>query len=298
MRYVYSLVRFVPDPARGEFMNVGAIAGSEESSDWAVRQVGNVRRAQAFGQNDALSMVWSFMEWVGDTIEEYQSSFESLFEPHEDIDEEWLERLYEDRRHVVQLSPPALMVAHTAEQALDRVFELMIYDRSEPRKRYQKKTEALAALRKAFIYHTLKKNRDYRERVVLAADRHRERFDFVISNGRALQLTHSWSFQNPNQERLSSQIKSWGWTVRKTREVGGRVDLPDDSLEVASDVAVEVVYIPPSQGQDTRVLAEAQDVFSALDVRAVPLESAPSVAVRARKLLRTASGTAIEMFPD
>ena len=34
MRFVYSLVRFVPDPARGEFVNVGAIAGSEESSDW------------------------------------------------------------------------------------------------------------------------------------------------------------------------------------------------------------------------------------------------------------------------
>ena len=28
MRYVYSVVRFVPDPIKGEFVNVGLIAGT------------------------------------------------------------------------------------------------------------------------------------------------------------------------------------------------------------------------------------------------------------------------------
>ncbi len=45
MRYVYSLVRFVPDPARGEFVNVGAIAGSEDGAEWQIRQVENTVRA-------------------------------------------------------------------------------------------------------------------------------------------------------------------------------------------------------------------------------------------------------------
>ena len=30
MRYLYSVVRFVPDPARGEFVNVGAIAAQRQ----------------------------------------------------------------------------------------------------------------------------------------------------------------------------------------------------------------------------------------------------------------------------
>ena len=46
MRYVYSLVRFVPDPARSEFVNLGAIVGSEEYSEWESRQVENPKRAR------------------------------------------------------------------------------------------------------------------------------------------------------------------------------------------------------------------------------------------------------------
>ena len=34
MPYTYSLVRFVPDPARGEFVNIGAIAGDPWTSPY------------------------------------------------------------------------------------------------------------------------------------------------------------------------------------------------------------------------------------------------------------------------
>ena len=46
MRHVYSMVRFVPDSARGEFINVGANVGSEESSEWQVWQIENPKRAR------------------------------------------------------------------------------------------------------------------------------------------------------------------------------------------------------------------------------------------------------------
>ena len=46
MKHVYSLIRYVPDPVRGEFINVGAIAGCDESSEWEIRQVANPARAR------------------------------------------------------------------------------------------------------------------------------------------------------------------------------------------------------------------------------------------------------------
>lgn len=285
MRYLFSLVRFVPDPARGEFLNVGAVVGSEESSDWGVRQIENTARARAFGEHHALSAVWSFMDQVGEHIDQYEASFGSLFEPEKDLTEEWLQRLHRDHRHVVQLSPPAPMVAETADEALDQIFELMILDRSKPRVRFRKKSEALAALRRAYSRHSLERDRDFFERVVLTANHHQQKFDFVVRNGSALQLTHSLSFQIPNQGALSDQIKSWGWTVRSTRESGGTVAVLNEELEVQRDVAVEVVYIPPTEGQDTPVMVEARDVFERLDVKAVPLDQARSVARRASNLL-------------
>jgi len=54
---VYSLIRYVPDPARGEFVNVGAIAGSEDAGDWQVRQLQNPARARALGGRLTLDAV-------------------------------------------------------------------------------------------------------------------------------------------------------------------------------------------------------------------------------------------------
>lgn len=285
MKYLFSLVRYVPDPARGEFLNIGAVVGSEESSDWAVRPIENIGRARTFGDHHSLSAAWSFIDRIREDIERYEASFGDLFEPETDLTEEWLQRLHRDQRHVVQLSSPAPMIAETADEALDRIFDHMILDRGKPQVRFRKKSEALAALRRAYSKCSLERDRDYFERVVLTAHRHRQRFDFVVRNGKAVQLTHSLSFQMPNQIALSDQIKSWGWTVRSTREGGGTVDIRDQRVEVHRDVAVEVVYVPPGEGQDTSVMGEARDVFEKLDVTAVPLDQAHSVAMRASNLL-------------
>ena len=39
MPYFFSLLRFVPDTARGEFVNLGAIAGDSEVVDWELRLI-------------------------------------------------------------------------------------------------------------------------------------------------------------------------------------------------------------------------------------------------------------------
>jgi Protein of unknown function (DUF3037) len=43
--YQYSVVRCVPEPRTGEFINVGAIAGSAEDGNWDARLITSFRRA-------------------------------------------------------------------------------------------------------------------------------------------------------------------------------------------------------------------------------------------------------------
>jgi hypothetical protein len=45
MSFQFSLIRFVPDPARGEFVNISAVAGSDEAGEWELRLVSNLSRA-------------------------------------------------------------------------------------------------------------------------------------------------------------------------------------------------------------------------------------------------------------
>jgi hypothetical protein len=43
--YQFSLIRFVPDPARGEFVNIGAVVGDDEAQDWELRLISNLKRS-------------------------------------------------------------------------------------------------------------------------------------------------------------------------------------------------------------------------------------------------------------
>ena len=44
-KYAYALLRFVPDPIKGEFVNIGIIAGSDEEDRWEIRTIDRAGRA-------------------------------------------------------------------------------------------------------------------------------------------------------------------------------------------------------------------------------------------------------------
>src|SRR5215218_10174469 len=125
MSYRFSVIRFVPDPARGEFVNLGAIVGDEEAQDWDMRVISNYRRAKAIDPRgvlpDALSFVASLDEWV--------SSDEQLqLEGPEAPTVERLALLAQESRNIVQFTPPAPVVASSSEEALDLLFDNLILD--------------------------------------------------------------------------------------------------------------------------------------------------------------------------
>jgi hypothetical protein len=285
MRFVYSVVRFVPDPARGEFVNVGAIVGSEESSEWDSRYITNAVRARAIDDRKALDAVWSFFNHVGREIDQYETAVETLLPAAVELSEAWLARLFVEHRNIVQLSPPTPMVASTADEALDRVFEQMVIDPAARQYRFRKKHAALAAVRTAYARNGVRKSAHFREPVTLHTTHHHERFDFAVIDGQVVQLTQTWSFQVPDQESLGEQVKAWGWTVRDVRQGGGSVVLPEGRLQVAPEVDIAVVYVPPVPGQDAPAMRDASNVFEELGVQQAPVEAANQVGRRARELL-------------
>jgi hypothetical protein len=286
MRYVYSLIRFVPDPKRGEFVNVGAIVGSEESSEWEIRQIENPIRARALDESGTLDVVWAFTDQLGRQIDEYEASLETAQEPSEELSEPWLQHVHEMHRNIVQLSPPIPMVAENASEALDRVFDLMLKDPARVTYRFAKKNRALAAVRNAFREAGLEKNQHLFERGIVQTEQHRERVDFAVVNGRALQLTQTWSFQIPGQETLAEQVKSWGWTMRRVKEQGGELLVSSrEPFTVDQDVDVEVVYVPPLPETPAPALAEALSVFATVNARVVTDTEASLVAESALKRL-------------
>ncbi len=284
MRFVYSLIRYVPDPIRGEFVNVGAIAGSDESSEWAIRQVENSTRARKLDDRGSLSAVWSLIDRLGAEVDAHEEAINmpTLEEPRVRLSEEWLADLQSRHKNVVQLSVPLPMIAESASGALDRVFAELIVDPAR-RPGSENKHPALAAARRAYREVGLQKNQNFFESVVLAAGHHRQRLDFAVANGRVVQVAEAWSFQVTNQEKLAEHIKSWGWTMNALQERGGVIHVADKELEVPGDVDIAVVYVPPVE--ETAGLEDARGVFERLKARQLEVGHAEELGEVAASLL-------------
>jgi len=151
MSFQFSLIRFVPDPARGEFVNIGAIAGSDAAGEWELRLVSNLSRAKALDDRGVLSKAFAYAAGLEDNI----AALDQLPEAAgaEPISSELLRRRAREMNNVVQFSMPAPIAADGAETALELVFDQLILDAARKSFPFEKKHRAQGAARRAYQAH-------------------------------------------------------------------------------------------------------------------------------------------------
>ena len=129
MRCLYSIIRYVPDPARGEFVNVGVIAGSDLTGEWEVRCLDDLAASadRLAGDGSTISAVSEFVKEVGQVFYERRALGRPLLEgPPPVPSEAWLDQVHTDSRNIVQLSEPAPIAADSISHAAGKVFELLV----------------------------------------------------------------------------------------------------------------------------------------------------------------------------
>ncbi|MDN3351609.1 DUF3037 domain-containing protein [Actinomadura sp. DC4] len=288
-RYLYCLVRCVPNPRTGEFVNYGAIVGDPSTGDWSVRQVSSERHVQKLADRATRNAVHNFLSTLSEQIEEDRALAETSGESG--LSESWLKALHHDHRNVVQLTPPTPVIADNAEQALDFLFQQMIIDPvSEPRSQMTK-TRVLAELRD--VYRNASIGRQFlREKPELYVGGHvHTLIDFAIGNGRIVQLTQGWSFQRTTPDEISTEVKAWGYALGRLRagtDDARIVDAQSRACGIDRGVDLEVVVASPKTNAQQRVYEEAQQVFGQVGAQVNTVENAEVVGTRAAELLQTA----------
>ena len=284
MRYVYSVARFVPDPARDEAINIGIIAGADESGDWALRAVGNYSRARRLDGRKLLPGVREQLDRIEAMLDPYTDVQVPLFPVvhPETVDEAWLTRLSADSANVLQFTHPLPVVAESAEDAIDLLWNELIVDPTAKQFRFAKKSRAVSAFAHALRANGVPDDHVIRRTIVRSEPFHAP-MDFAIHNGRVSQLTNCWSFQLPDKESLMEEITSWAWTVRDLRRNGGSVANRDGMIEIEGGrkTAIYVVYVPPAPGADAdaRAFKSACSAFDDSEVQALPVPAGEADAV-------------------
>jgi hypothetical protein len=283
MSYHYSLLRFVPDAARGEFVNVGILAGDDDAGDWDLRLIQNLRRARSIDDKGALGIALSFAARLEDHIVALDPQLADV----EPMSTDYVLHLSEEMQNVVQLTPPMPVAAGSADEALDLLFSELVVDPTALRFRFDKKNRAQASTRRAYKAHEIP-TEAVTEHAPLVAGPYEGVFDFAVANGGVVQLVQCWSFQLPNQVELADQVKAWAWVVRELRREGGHLAFGEREAEAQRDVEIAAVFIPPADGQDAPAFDEARAAFEQTDVRQLTLEEADVVGQKAAERLQLA----------
>lgn len=284
-RYLYSVVRCVPDPRTGEFLNVGAIAGDPITGDWSIRQISNATRIRRLADPSVVAAVHGWMAWVGEQVDDQLSLLDEG--DGEPLGEDWLLALHREQRNVVQLSKPVPVIADNVDDALTLVFDQMIIDPLPRGYKFVTKHRVLAEVREAYRQAHIE-DKHVRPRVeVYVGDRVHSPVDFAVTNRTVVQLTQAWSFQKATVSEVSTQVKAWGYALRRVRD-GDEARVLNGNHKAAAvpeNVSIDVVVAEPKTSEQEDVFGEALQVFSNLDASVRGLDDVHEVGERAAALL-------------
>jgi hypothetical protein len=244
--YSYWVVRFVPDVARGEFSNVGLVAGAD-GLDWAVSFDSRFIKNHGHYSSD-LRELRAWIEWFQRSVSTESES--ELARPN--VSSGWIEHLRARQANSIQFSPASVIEAESARAAVDLLFPHLV-ERDEVRRRSSlTRSRMRTAVRDTLVHelgYSVGENLLPRPRVSIG--RQRGAFDFAVwgdarwsEPGQHLQ--NVWAFNVISLDALETEIQSWNYLVGRLRADGGHLEAQGASVAVDSATPIEAIIDAPN----------------------------------------------------
>lgn len=275
--YSYWLVRYVPDVARGERVNVALIVGSD-SGDWAIRRVPNLRRASRLGGNATAVRPW--LDDLASRIHEAQNPPLEVFgRAAEPLTVARFELMAHRFNNVVQLSAGRPVWGESADSIAEALAPVLIDDPSVAARSTTR--SGIVAQLSALYTNTLQleHGRNLFQGVRARVGRQSRRFDLAASHAHRTQLTQAFAFDVRNTSDLERDVQAWNYIVSRLRTEGASLELPGHNVRVTDDTPIAVAYqaAPSPNAQQEDLLGAALEDWSLLGVLATPSSELPRV---------------------
>lgn len=262
MRYNYWTLRYLPDPGRGEFVNIGLLVG-RDGADWAVRTVQTLDRASRLGGD--LNVVRDWTKHLKLMVSQDEHVLTGIVMNEHRI-REWIGF----HNNSVQISTPRPVVASSATQALDLMFDRLVV---EPTRTTRSTSYSRAVSTLGDAYKRIRPDVALRKRVKITAGRQTLDFDYALANDRIQELSRVWAFDLKDMDPQIEKVQAWGFRIEELRG-GGGFTAGQDQLKVTPEVPVKVLYVPPKTALQRESLELAKDAWERIDAEFLPLDRA------------------------
>lgn len=286
--YLYWLVRYVPDVARGEQVNVAVIAG-RDGGDWAIQTAPNLRRASRLGGDAGALRPW--LDSIQRSVHDYEHPPLALFASGDapTVGRAWLEMLSHRFNNVLQVSGAAPVEAFSAQEAVSFLYPALV---AAPTSATRSVTRHRIVQDLSDLYvrtGNLQVGESLFRRPRARLGRQRGRFDFAVVDDHVDQLSQAFAFDVRDVDTLEQELQSWNFIVSRLRNDGGVVIADGNELSAAPDVPISVAFQEPHYGSSARTLdvfEAAHEAWQRMGVRAVPSTQLDQIAIEARDLIR------------
>lgn len=270
MIHRYWTIRFVPDPIRGESVNLGVVVGSTDDHDWSIRHLQNPARANHLGGEPERAL--AFIRTLAQRVEDSTAPGE-LLPATEPMSSSFIENLRAHQHNSVQLTEARTVVADSAEAALDIIYPLMVED-PERRHRSDGRQRITRLMTGEFTRRFEARDVPVRRRVSVRAGSATGNIDFVLGGDSAVQLAQAWSFTVRSVEALQQQVQSWNWLLSRLRHDGAVVATSHLApVRIAHDTPVLVVHDQPLTEPQEHAWEAAREAWDLLDVNVQTTET-------------------------
>lgn len=288
--YQYWVARYVPSAVREEFVNIAVIAGHDQ--DWAFRRVSALNRAARLG-GSAAEATQHFLTRIESQLENELVSLGASLIPSDDAPTAFaqtLEAMRRRRNGVVQLSAPRPVIAGSADEAAERVFEIMVVDEGQA-VRHRDRTMIARSLRKAFMEEPRLVSVLVKDSSQAVVDGQDMVHDVALASNKTLLLSQAWSFDVADVRRVQTNIQAWNYVVNQLREEGGSLVGPRRKgaevrrRPIPKNVSVSAVYRPPKTSDGEEALELALHGWKKLGVDAFEAQKTKTVVRGALELV-------------
>jgi hypothetical protein len=210
----YSIVRYVPDPRREEFLNVGVVVVAADQSFSDCRFTDDWRRARRFGAENL-----SFLKEATEQIEDFAREPDNLFGGPSAVAQ--LEAFSNNWQNSIQFSPLRTSVDPNPNALVDRLFEQYVEEHGIRRSVRKGKRPTLSLVHEV-LTETLFEQfpvapPDVLRYQTLKGHLSTHRFDFVVKNGKPLLCVDVVSPIETENE-LDQQVRATAFDIQDVRD--------------------------------------------------------------------------------
>jgi hypothetical protein len=250
--YFYTVVRYVPDPVRGERVNIGVAVAGEHPEFFAARftDVHRTARVKRLGSVDDLTFIADLAIEMADARRSYAEL------PLTESPSKWslaeLRRSSVEWTNAIQLSELRPVLHDDPEKLLDELYARYVAYRRPRRARARDRKWVRRKVSHVLQEALLERAPDLAaaevvERDVTLRGRLEEhQFDYRIANGAARELIRALAVETEDRDASNKEVDALAWAI-------------DDVRQAGEDVPIDVVGVG-----NERILERAQRIYDGL----------------------------------